>query len=131
MPDKLVIPLKHQKALLALVVETGGSGESTSSIIIGIQRRLIFVDFASFLSGILEPDDNDTRTETQQFRKVFQIIVFRVGIVLKEFLQHFDLVVSESGSVGPFALMPTGASRRRLTLRCRRSLRLLVGHHIG
>ena len=109
MADQFVVALEDKEAFFALVVESWCSLESTSSFFRGVHRRLIFVDLPCLLPRILKPDHNHTRTEAQQFTQIFQVIVLRIRIVLKEFLQHFDLVVCESGPIGSLSRTLTGA----------------------
>ena len=85
-PDQLVVALEDQQALLALIVEARCAGEPTGTLVVGVEARLVFVDLSRLLSGILEPDNNYPWTEGEQLGKVFQVIVFWVGVVLKELL---------------------------------------------
>ena len=110
-PDQLVVALEDQQALLALIVETRCAGEPTGTFVVGVQTRLVLVDLSRLLSRVLEPDNNHSGAEGQQLGKVFQVIILWVGVVLKELLQHFDLVVREPGSVGPFGVRRHGEAR--------------------
>ena len=100
MTNELVVTLKDQETLFTLVVEAGGASESSRAIVSRVQRRLVFVDLPRFLSCVLEPNHNHPRRQAQKFRQVFQVVVFRVGVVLEELLQNFDLVIVETCSVG-------------------------------
>lgn len=117
MAYEFIVALENQQTLLTLVVEAWSSLESVGAAIIDTWRRfhwrLVLVNLSGLLSGILEPNYNYSRAEIQQFGQVFQIIIFRIGIVLKEFLQYFYLVVGEARAVGP---LPGRAARRSVAI---------------
>ena len=100
--DELVISLEHQQTLLTLIIEARGASEAPGSLVIWVQTRLILINLASFLTGVLKPDNNHTRTEAEQFGQILQVIILGIRIVFKKLLQHFDLIVSEPGPVGAF-----------------------------
>lgn len=66
MSDQLVESLEYQQALAALVVHTWSALVAVATFtfrIPTVNQRLILKYLACFLSGILKPNDNHTRTE--------------------------------------------------------------------
>ena len=57
MLDQFIVSLEHGQAFLALVIESRRALEA--AVFVGVGRRLILVDFARLLAGVLEPDDDD------------------------------------------------------------------------
>lgn len=84
MLDEFVISLEHRQAFLALIVESRRALKA--AVLVGVGRRLILVDFAGFLTRVLKPDDNDARRQVQKPRKVLQIVVLRVRVLVEKLL---------------------------------------------
>ncbi len=66
MSDQLIESLEYQQALAALVVHTWGTLVAVAAFtfrIPAVNQRLILKYLPCFLSGILKPNYNHTRTE--------------------------------------------------------------------
>ena len=89
-----------------MVTEAWCASEPALNIIIhhALVGWLIFISFPGLLSGILKPDHDDSWSQSQQFGEILEIIILGVGILLKELLEHFDLVVAEPRPVCSLAV---------------------------
>ena len=104
--DELIIALEDKQALLALVVAACSLGEPPA-LFVGsssswrlINGRLVLIDLPCLLPGVLEPDNDDPRAQSKELGKIFQVVILGVGVVFKELLEDFDLVVREPGAIG-------------------------------
>ena len=84
MLDEFVVSLEHRQALLALIVESRRALEA--GVLVGVGRRLILVDFARFLTRVLEPDDDHARGQVEKAREMLQIVVLRVRVLIEKLL---------------------------------------------
>ena len=78
MLDQLIVALEDEIASLALKVAARRPQEPIAVLVI----RLVLVDLSGFLASVLEPDDDDPRTQLQLLAQNFQIVVFGVGLNL-------------------------------------------------
>ena len=136
MPYQLVVSLEFQVAFFTLVTKTRRPRETPLHIIHqNLVARLVLIGFPRFLSRVLEPNHNDSWSESQQLGQVLQIVIFGIGILVKELLEHFNLVVREAGPVGSFpmdahVLVAPGREALLVVLR-RARLRELLVLHVG
>ena len=136
MPYQLVVSLEFQVAFLTLVTKTRRPRETPFHIIHqNLIARLVLIGFPRFLPGVLEPHHNDSWSESQQLGQVLQIVIFGIGILVKELLEHFNLVVREAGPVGSFPMdahILVASRREALLMVLRRAwLRELLVLHVG
>ena len=108
--DQLVVPLEHLHALFALVVEARSPLELARVGVVVRRRRLVLVHFACLLPRVLEPHDDHSGRQVEQLGQVLEIVVFGVRVRLEELLQHLNLVIGETCSIGTLAGSGTAGS---------------------
>ena len=92
---QLVIALEHRHTALTLVVQTWRAVELGVVISRAAAAiwRIVLVALARLLAGVLEPDDDDARTQTEHLRQVVKVVVLGVGVAVEVVLQDAQLVV--------------------------------------